>query len=485
MRKGNFFFYSLLLIFFILGFYFNQNSAKVYSMLGDFYYRNNEISKAQVYYEKSFALGNQDSKLRESYVNSIINYPLTIESQEKLVKFLQNNIDDGANLKVKYFLADLRQEIHQKYPENYILQAPYNQKIVHWSKFPITYSYKNSENVPKEFIEEIDKAFSSWEKVGVVLFTKVTGKSDIVIEFNSKKIDDVEYGKKYVVAYTNPEINLNKLDHMYMIFYTQAPSGEEFTRNQIYNTALHEIFHALGFMGHSFDKENIMYLSKDKQVLINDTRLELTNADKETLKLLYKIKPDITNGDGLEYDYISYLVLGNDEDINCSKAKEAKYYINSAPALPSGYISLAESYVAKQEYAKAIKTLEKALRFADSSDVEYVVYYDLAVSYFYIANSEMAIDYVKKAQQIKDAEELHYLLAEIYLKAGDKKNAILEYNYLIKKAPENISYVINLANIYIQNHKYLRARKILKEYLKNNPSQKENKKLSPFRVLLF
>ena len=174
MKNLRLLFYFALFLALCFALYFNKNSAFVYVKIGDFYYKNNQIEKAQAYYEKSFLLGNKDSRQREIYVNSIINSPLTISSQEKLLEFIKKDIDDGASLKAKYFFADLRQEIHRKYPENYILQAPYNQKIVHWSKFPITYSYKNTNNISPEVIEEIDNAFNRWEKEGVVLFTKVS-----------------------------------------------------------------------------------------------------------------------------------------------------------------------------------------------------------------------------------------------------------------------------------------------------------------------
>ena len=58
-------------------------------------------------------------------------------------------------------------------------------------------------------------------------------------------------------------------------FYTYAPNGEKFSSEQIYNTALHEIFHALGFTGHSYDKNNIMYMSNNP-----------LNSDKNTKKTL-------------------------------------------------------------------------------------------------------------------------------------------------------------------------------------------------------
>ncbi len=485
MKKSKLFFYLVLLIILFLAFYFNKNADFVYAKIGDFYYRNNQIAKAQKYYEKSFALGNNDVKLREIYVNSLINSPLTIDSQNKLVKIALGDIDDSAKLKAEQFLYELRREIFKKYFNNYIGQATYNQKIVRWSKLPITYSFLNVKNVPDEYIEEIENAFREWEKCGVVLFTRVTGKADININFEDNKQEDIERGKKYVVAYTIPQINLTRLEAMNITFDLYSPEGNYFTKNQIYNNALHEIFHALGFMGHSFDKNTIMHLANNNEILVKDLRLELNDKDKETLQLLYKIKPDITNTGDLKSEYVSYLVIGGVEDISVSKSREAKYYINSAPNLPSGYITLAESYVAKGHYSSAIKVLERALNLASSSEVKYILYYDLAVSYFYINNPEMSLAYLNKALEINDAEELHYLYAEVYLKMGDISKSVQEYNKLLKISPNNIDYVVNLANIYVKQHNYLAAREILKNYLKNNPSQKNNKKLSSYKMLLF
>lgn len=485
--KLRLFLYSLLLSALLGSLYFKNHADSIYANLADNCYKKNKIQKAQEYYEKSFSLGNKNSKQREAYVNSIINSPLTVESQQKLADIAEDKIQDGASLKAKYFLYDLKQEIHRKYKLNYIKQAPFNQKILRWGKLPITYTYRNTQGVPSQFIQEIDNAFIEWEKASAhkVLFSKVNSDdANILIDFQPNKAEDLEYGKKYVVAYTVPSVVGTKLKNMQIKFYLQDPSGEYFTQNQIYNTALHEIFHALGFMGHSYDKNNIMYLSKDNNTLINDSRENITEADISTLELLYKIKPDITNAEELKSEYIPYLILGDDEEVNVSKAREAKNYIRQAPSLPNGYIDLAESYVAEKRYPEAIRNLEKALSLADSDDIRYIVYYNLAVSYFYINHMEMAKDYVAKALEIKDSEELHYLLAEIYLKSDATDKAVEEYKKLTGAYPRNIDYAINYANIYVKKHDYINARKILKTFLKNNPKEKNNPRLSPYGAIL-
>ena len=477
-------FYITLLILISGSLYFYTNSDDIYVQIANWYYKKNEIAKAQYFYEKSFEEGNQDNSIREIYVNSIINSPLTIKSQEKLVAIAEDKVQDSASFKAKEFLYNLKREIHRQYPENYIKQAPFNQKIIRWGKFPITYTYKNTQNIPEKYIQEIDKAFSEWEKLGVVLFTKTDGNADIVVTFRNNKTEEMEYGRKYVVAYTEPIVINSTLKRMDINFYLQDPEGNPFSLNQIYNTSLHEIFHSLGFMGHSFDKDNIMYLAKDNNTLVNDSRATITEADINTLKLLYKIKPDISNTKDVESEYVSYLVLGDNEEVNQSKSKEAKNYIYHAPTLPSGYIDLAESLVAEKRYPEAIKNLEKALRLSDTSEMKYITYYNLALVYFYINHNSMALEYIKNASEIQDNEELHLLKAEILLNIN-RTEAEKEYTYLVKTYPNNLDYTIRLANLYIKDNNYLAARKILKSYQKRNPQEKNNPRFSPYKILLF
>ena len=313
-----------------------------------------------------------------------------------------------------------------------------------------------------------------------------SSKADIVIEIRQNPENgNPQYGQKYVIANTTPSISGSKLKCMNIRFNLRDPDNKMLKPNQIYNTALHEIFHAMGFMGHSFDKNNIMYMSTSKSAELNDEKLELQKADISTLELLYKIKPDITNSDNISYEYVPYLILGDSEEVNHSKLKEAKNYISKAPALPGGYIDLAETFVAEKKYAEAINCLEKALRLSSNDETRYIVYYNLAVSYFYIGNYEMVKDNIERAKAIHDTEELHFLLAENYLKQKNTQLAIEEYRYLVDTVPENIDYMINLVNIYVNEHNYIEARKVLKVFVEKNPQEKNSDRLAPYKVLLF
>ena len=465
-------------------FYFNR--AELYTNLGDYYTKKNNFSAAQSYYEKAYSMGYVSPKFREKYVNLLINSPLTIKAQERLVDIAEDKNNDAASESARYFLYNLKREIHNKYPENYVQQAVYNQKIVHWGKLPITYSIKQTKNVSSDIVNAVNDAFDSWEKASSarIRFERVSVNPDILVSFTDYTIKRPTAGEKYVIAYTVPQIESNKLNRMDMVLNLSNVDGTHFTPNQIYNITLHEVFHALGFMGHSFEKENIMYMAQARESLVNDERKQITEADKSTLELFYKIKPDITNANELHYEYIPYPVIGNNAEVNYAKADEAKKYIRKAPRVPAGYIDLAQTQMNQKDFEGAEENLKKALFLAETDDTKYFALYNLAIVSYLDKNYEFALFYVKQAMNIKDEDELHVLQAEINRAQGDNDGVIKEYLYLVSKNPDNIEYTVNLVNMYITKRNYIKARRVLKNYIKRNPQEKTNPRFKPCRILL-
>ena len=462
------------------------NRADVYAKLGSYYTQKDNYISAQYYYEKSYSLGNRNKQFRENYVNLLINSPLTLEAQERLVDIAEDKVRDQASESARYFLYNLKREINNKYPDNYIQQAAYNQKIVHWGKIPITYSVKQTKDVSPEIIQAVNDAFDAWERASSarIRFEHVTINPNIMVSFTNYAIKSPKYGEKYVIAYTTPDLSFNKLNRMDLSINITNVDGKPFTPNQIYNIALHEIFHALGFMGHSFDKNNIMYVTQTNEALVNNERKQISDADKLTLELFYKTRPDITNANELHYQYIPYPVMGDNVDVSYAKADEARKYISKAPKLPAGYIDLAQVLISQNDYDGAISNLEKALYLSTNDDTKYLVLYNMALVNYLNKDYEMALFYAAKALEIRDEEDVHILKAEIYKKIDDKNNAIKEYLCLNSINPDNIEYVINLANIYISKRNYLKARKVLKSYIMRNPQEKTNPRFKPCRILL-
>lgn len=472
---------SVIVIFYCFA---SDNLDKIMAFKADYFFKKNNVEKAQEYYEKAFALGLNDSVRKDIYVNSIINSPLTTKTQEKLVDYVANSKEDLSRLKAEYFLYDIKREVHRKYPHNYISNAVYNQKILRWANIPIKYAFETVDNVPKYFVREIENAFTEWEKVTEhqILFEEDSKSPNIIIKFEQVHPSDSEE-QKFVVAYTTPILTLNQLKNMEIIFYLKDPNEKYFPQNQVYNTALHEIAHALGFMGHSNKKEDVMYMSKDSMSVINDERVTLSEADINTIKLLYKIKPEITNAENANSEYIPYLVLGESKEVNNEKIAEAKLYIRKAPNLPAGYIDLAEGYVAAKDYRQAIRALEKALKLADTEDIKSIIYFNLAVTNFYVDNLEKSQIYLNKSMQINNTEEKQYLLGEIFVREGKVKDAINIYSDLIRKNPSNIEYTIALTNIYVINRDFIKARKVLQQFFKANPNQRDNSRLDSYGIL--
>ena len=123
------------------------------------------------------------------------------------------------------------------------------------------------------------------------------------------------------------------------------------------------------------------------------------------------------------------------------------------------------------------------MSLADTDDIKGMIYFNLAVTNFYVDNLQNAKQYLSKSMQIKDSDEQHYLLGEILVREGNLKGAAGEYSKLIAKNPNNIEYVVSLANIYVINRNFLKARKVLKNYFELNPTEKNNPRFEPYGIL--
>ena len=66
--KNRIIIYSLLLILLTLSLYIRNNSGAIFAGIGNYYYKHNNVAKAQDFYEKSFERGEKSA--RDIYVNN-------------------------------------------------------------------------------------------------------------------------------------------------------------------------------------------------------------------------------------------------------------------------------------------------------------------------------------------------------------------------------------------------------------------------------
>jgi len=423
---------------------------------------------------------------RKFFLDTIKRLGINYEAQEALLAFINDGVYDLYQTQAIEYLHTLQRSIFEKYSPNYIEFIPYNNKVIRWGENPIKVKITKSDTeLDLYFINEVERAIMEWQNVveNKFEFKFVDRNPDISIEF--AEVPDEEREKNifnhYVVANTEPVFDETALNEVTITFYTKNNKGEHFSRQEIYNTALHEIGHALGIFGHSNNPTDVLYLTSVKR---SDSEYnEISQSDINTMKLLYEIKPDITSGKA-SYSIHPKIIFGNEEEINKSKFDEAQNYIKQAPSLPNGYIDLAQAAIFARDFEEAKNCLKRAIKYATDNNTKFIIYYNFAVICYETGDMNKALFYATKAREFRDKNSVTALMANIYYKKREYAKAIEQYEILVKKYPTSVMYSVNLAKLYINRCKVVSGVRILKTLVKNNPDAKDDKRVKPFVLLM-
>ena len=214
---------------------------------------------------------------------------------------------------------------------------------------------------------------------------------------------------------------------MIITVYERDPYGKLLSTKELHNTVLHEIGHALGIMGHSNNPADLMYMST------NQDRIEapgsknfafFTPNDISTLKLLYKLLPDITNVPISQIDTTGLLyppiLIGDDYTVKMRKLVDAQKYVKKAPNISGGYIDLGIAFAELGKIEEAKKSFNKALALAATENEKALAYYNLAVVSMSNKKYKDAIKYAEISKTIMPSEEINELINSIrqYLSLG-------------------------------------------------------------------
>lgn len=449
----------------------------------------------------AYKLNPKNSDIRYYYIQTLVKLPPTLDIQKAVFDLSQTNLADSADLIADSQVGKWKGNILFRAGENYIEETPFNDKILRWDmkKFPLKVNIKNnSSTAPAYYIQDIKNAFQQWQNVTNRLisfeFTDNLDDANIWVTINSsedmKKCS--EESCKYTVAYTTPAFSGDLLKRTTIFFYDSNNLGQPFSEKEIYNTALHEIGHSLGIMGHSQNKEDLMYMQEGNPQAFGNLRSDFqlfSPRDINTLNLLYKLVPDITNTPMNEFDtnklIYAPIVMGSEEEINSKKIIEAQNYIQAAPNLPNGYLDLSTGYAELKQYSKAIEALDKALSLSSNDEERYVVYYNFTVLYMRLKDTENALKYAELAKQIKPDSDIDGLIAAINFNKGNKDFAKQSYIESLSNNPGNTIDAINLAIIYIREFNFVQAGKTLNNLIKANPEAANDPKVKSFGLLMF
>lgn len=398
---------------------YNYNKAKSLTDSGQY-------EQAIPYYEKSLFADPKGLLARFYYVVTLSKAKPTYSVQKKMYEMAHSKILDEASKYAQSQLVNMRYSLLEGIGDNYILNAAMGSDILRWNinSFPLKVYFDSPQSVPEYYIENINRALNLWtSNTNFVKFTQVNNisEADIVITFKDIPSDMCSGNVcKYTVAYTEPSIDNNKvLQKMTLTFYKTNPRNEKFSQREVYNTALHEIGHTLGIMGHSDNPSDLMYAMQDSDLeafsMLRNEDQSLTMRDLKTLVLLYRIEPTISNVKKLHSEtfYYAPLIMGSDEARLQKKLDEFKKYIKDYPTAASGYINLASVYVDLGDFDSGLYYLQKGESFAYSNDERYLIQYDRAIIYFNKQDYAKALDCAKKAQLIKDDDNVRELIREI------------------------------------------------------------------------
>lgn len=480
----------------------------IFNFLPDFYlgigknaYLNKDYVSAYNNLKTALVFSPKNTDTRYYYVQTLLKLKPTLQIQRELFKLSQTKISDSANMIADRQIAKWKYQILSNIGENYIEQAPANGQILRWdiTKFPLrVYIKSNSPSTPQYFVPSIQHAFLQWQKSSSNLvhfqFIDDENQANIVVVINSsdemKKC--VEENCKYTIAYTTPDIDGDMLKKMNILFYDSNNLGQPFSQKEIYNTALHEIGHALGIMGHSYNKDNLMYMETGEddsyfQQFRSDFQ-SISQVDLNTLNLLYKLVPDITNTPMSQFDtrgqFFPHIILGSDEQITSQKIIEAQNYIKQAPELPNGYLDLAAAYADLKKYGKALDALDLALQYSSNNDEKFIVYYNCAVIYMNMKDWQNCIQYADLARQADPTSvDAKGLLAIAYYNLGHRIEAKQAYEEAIQAEPGNVINSYNLAMLYIREFNLPAAGSVLKELIEANPEAKNDPRIKIFSFL--
>lgn len=390
-------------------------------------YEKQDYVSAYNHLRKSYIHNEKNTDYRYYYIKTLCMLSPSLTVQKEIYEISQGDQKDSAEQIAFDKVNEWKNNISLEYRGNYIEQAPHSNGIIRWdeAKFPLKVYIidKSGVSLPPYYYDEIKHALNQWQASSGFIKFKIADKAkdaDIIIKITPTPKDIcTEKSCRYVVGYTIADFNGKKLKQMNITLYSKDANGNFFSDKEIYNTVLHETGHALGIMGHSYSSDDLMYIdssgSKNFYAPHRSSFQYLSSNDINTIRLLYKLLPDIINSETFDRKSLIYppVVLGIEDEIFTRKVKEAKNYIKQAPDISGGYVDLAIAYSSLGKKREALNAINKAVERAKTNQEKYICYYNLAIIYFNFGSYDKALLNAEKAREYFYDEDLKNLIMQI------------------------------------------------------------------------
>jgi len=306
--------------------------------------------------------------------------------------------------------------------DNYISNAVNaSGSYVIWQSMPVRVFI--SENSYKKVVEA---AFTTYNNSfnGLISFSFVENpdNSQIKVTFPSR-IESSE-SDQFIAGLTN-NFSSGKYIQSSTIQLLTEKNGVNLSSTSVYNTALHEIGHALGINGHSQNRDDIMFAQTQ-----SGRTASLTSRDLATLKIMY------SNNEAL--------INQNSASAGSEKLKEAIRYTQQVPNKTAGWINLGNVYYDLKMLPEALEAYKKALQI-DPSDAN--IYASMGTCYYSSKKYETASEFfgyaIERTSEPVEIENYEYMRALSTLSAKKYDDAYVQYSSLVNKYPNKKEYLIN------------------------------------------
>ena len=413
MRK-----YILLGILSLLLLYISPVGGMIQYNIGMSFYSAKKYEQAIPWFERALLNSPSNNITRLYYVIALSKLKPTYSVQEKLYKISESKYEDQAKNFAKSRILMIKHDLLKDFEDNYIGHAIEGKDVKRWDmkSFPLKIYIENSNGkFPSYYKEEFQKAFQAWsDSTNFIKFKNVSTKedADIYVEFPQNTQENCQ-NCAFTIANTYPIFaGDNLLKQMKISFFPKLPNGRDYLRSEVYHTAIHEIGHALGISGHSDNSEDVMYASNDNVYSLNHIGQDyLSKRDLNTIVLLYRLKPSISNNKKIysENFYYPPLIIGSNDEILNKKLNEWLKYVEDYPNTASGYGNVATTYFDMGNFEKSLEYLKKAEEFANSPDEFWSIYYNRALIYYNLSDISNAKIYLQKAKELKNSKEIEDL----------------------------------------------------------------------------